>query len=177
MSAAANSTGGHTPGPWRWEVRHMGIFAGHECVARIPDDMSGKNAELIVRAVNNHDALVAALRKVNEILTVPAAEYVPAIPDAWAVIDAALKAVSASPVGEGGGDMSDPVECGWCGGCGLLAGCFESSCSGADCDPEDAELCCSPSTCDVCKGTGTYVVIRELEDEDRDYRLHSNDYL
>jgi hypothetical protein len=34
--------------------------------------------------------LEAALRDVRGILTVPAAEYVPAIPDAWARIDAAL---------------------------------------------------------------------------------------
>ncbi len=46
------------------------------------------------------------------------------------------------------------IECWQCGGVGLLAGCFEDCCSGADCDPEDAELCCSPSNCDVCRGKG-----------------------
>ena len=35
--------------------------------------------------------LEAALREVRTILTVPAAEYVPAITDAWACIDAALQ--------------------------------------------------------------------------------------
>jgi hypothetical protein len=50
------------------------------------------------------------------------------------------------------------VECWQCGGCGLLAGCFEDCCSGADCDPEDAEYCCCPSTCDICNGKGAYEV-------------------
>jgi len=48
------------------------------------------------------------------------------------------------------------VECWNCDGCGLIAGCFEDSCScGAD---EDPELCCAPSRCDVCGGKGSYVV-------------------
>lgn len=42
-------------------------------------------------------------------------------------------------------------ECWQCGGTGLVAGCFESCCSGEDCDPEDPENCCSPSRCDVCR--------------------------
>jgi hypothetical protein len=46
------------------------------------------------------------------------------------------------------------TECWQCNGTGLLAGCFEDTCSGADCDPEDPELCCSPSRCDVCRGHG-----------------------
>ncbi len=36
------------------------------------------------------DALLAALKQVKLILTIPAAEYVPAIPDAWEVIDKAI---------------------------------------------------------------------------------------
>ena len=39
----------------------------------------------------DNERLREALKHVNEILTIPAAEYVPAIPDAWAVIEAALK--------------------------------------------------------------------------------------
>lgn len=35
--------------------------------------------------------LSGALRRVEETLRVPAAEYVPAIPDAWKIIDEALK--------------------------------------------------------------------------------------
>lgn len=46
------------------------------------------------------------------------------------------------------------IDCWQCGGVGMLAGCFEDCCSGADCDPEDAECCCCPSRCDVCKGKG-----------------------
>lgn len=46
------------------------------------------------------------------------------------------------------------IDCWQCGGVGMTAGCFEDCCSGADCDPEDAELCCWPNTCDVCKGKG-----------------------
>jgi hypothetical protein len=37
------------------------------------------------------EALEAALRRVLHTLTIPAAEYVPAIPDAWAIIEDALK--------------------------------------------------------------------------------------
>lgn len=50
--------------------------------------------------------------------------------------------------------MDDWIECWQCGGVGTTPGCFEDFCSGADCDPDDAELCCSPSRCDVCKGHG-----------------------
>lgn len=46
------------------------------------------------------------------------------------------------------------VECWQCSGVGQLAGCFEDCCSGADCDPDDAENCCAPSRCDICKGEG-----------------------
>jgi hypothetical protein len=51
-------------------------------------------------------------------------------------------------------DLGPFVECWQCGGVGLLAGCFEDCCSGADCDPDDAENCCCPRRCDVCKGKG-----------------------
>lgn len=44
------------------------------------------------------------------------------------------------------------IECWQCGGFGLLAGCFEDCCSGADCDQDDPETCCNPSKCDVCRG-------------------------
>lgn len=56
--------------------------------------------------------------------------------------------------------MSDPMDmrpwigCWQCGETGLLAGCFEDCCSGADCDPDDPENCCSPSRCDICRGKG-----------------------
>lgn len=46
------------------------------------------------------------------------------------------------------------IDCWQCGGVGMIAGCFEDCCSGADCDPEDAELCCWPNTCDICHGDG-----------------------
>lgn len=42
-------------------------------------------------------------------------------------------------------------ECDNCGGLGVVAGCFESTCSGSDCDPEDAEYCCAPTPCDWCR--------------------------
>lgn len=51
-------------------------------------------------------------------------------------------------------DHSEHVECWQCSGIGLLAGCFEDCCSGDDCDPDDPELCCCPSKCDVCNGKG-----------------------
>ncbi len=51
---------------------------------------------------------------------------------------------------------AEEVECWQCGGVGKLAGCFEDCCSGADSDPEDAEYCCAPTRCDVCKGRGGY---------------------
>lgn len=50
------------------------------------------------------------------------------------------------------------VECWQCGGTGLLAGCFEDCCSGADCDPDDSENCCAPTRCDICRGKGAYEV-------------------
>jgi hypothetical protein len=42
-------------------------------------------------------------------------------------------------------------ECPNCGGLGIVPGCFEDFCSGADCDPEDAEWCCAPMECGWCK--------------------------
>ena len=48
----------------------------------------------------------------------------------------------------------DGAECPNCGGSGIVAGCFEDTCCGADCDPEDAEYCCSPSRCGWCDGKG-----------------------
>ena len=50
------------------------------------------------------------------------------------------------------------VDCWQCGGLGVLAGCCEDCCSGADCDPEDALMCCSPVGCDLCRGKGAYEV-------------------
>ncbi len=41
----------------------------------------------------------------------------------------------------------DGGECPQCGGEGLLFGCMESCCSGADCD----EFGCAPSPCDCTK--------------------------
>lgn len=56
---------------------------------------------------------------------------------------------------QGPPDLGGPwTECWQCSGTGLLAGCFEDTCSGADCDPEDPEYCCNPHLCDVCKGKG-----------------------
>lgn len=55
-------------------------------------------------------------------------------------------------------DDWDVTECWQCSGTGLLAGCFEDCCSGADCDPEDPENCCSPSRCDICRGKGSYKI-------------------
>lgn len=54
-------------------------------------------------------------------------------------------------------DDFEPLdECQNCGGLGFVAGCFEDTCSGADCDPEDAEMCCAPSKCDWCRGKGGF---------------------
>jgi hypothetical protein len=53
---------------------------------------SGHAAVALRQQADRIDALEAALRKVDQILSIPAAEYVPAIPDAWGVIAAALKA-------------------------------------------------------------------------------------
>ena len=51
-------------------------------------------------------------------------------------------------------DDGDWIECWQCCGIGRMPGCFEDCCSGADCDPDDAYLCCSPRRCDVCRGKG-----------------------
>lgn len=61
---------------------------------------------------------------------------------------------SISDTYQGPNDFAPWTECWNCGGIGLTAGCFEDCCSGADCDPEDAELCCAPSKCDICRGRG-----------------------
>jgi hypothetical protein len=53
------------------------------------------------------------------------------------------------------------IDCWQCGGVGMTAGCFEDCCSGADCDPEDADLCCWPNTCDVCHGKGGWEHVPE----------------
>jgi len=46
------------------------------------------------------------------------------------------------------------ITCWQCCGIGIMPGCFEDCCSGVDCNPEDAELCCCPNICGVCWGTG-----------------------
>lgn len=51
-------------------------------------------------------------------------------------------------------EFDEWIKCWQCGGIGMTPGCFEDFCSGSDCDPDDAELCCNPHTCDVCKGKG-----------------------
>ena len=38
-------------------------------------------------------------------------------------------------------------DCPFCNGSGRVPGCFEDFCSGADCDPEDADFCCMPQPC------------------------------
>jgi hypothetical protein len=52
------------------------------------------------------------------------------------------------------GPEDEWIDCWQCGGVGMTAGCFEDCCSGADCDPDDAEYCCAPNRCDVCHGKG-----------------------
>ena len=61
-------------------------------------------------------------------------------------------------------EYDDTVECWQCYGVGMVAGCFEDCCSGADCDPEDAEYCCAPSRCDVCNGKGGWPLNPETDD-------------
>jgi hypothetical protein len=50
-------------------------------------------------------------------------------------------------------DAGEFVECWQCCGVGLVAGCFEDTCSCLG-DPEDALECCAPIACDVCRGKG-----------------------
>ncbi len=45
----------------------------------------------------------------------------------------------------------DNDECPNCGGLGIVAGCFEDTCFGVGCNPEDAEYCCAPQRCDWCR--------------------------
>jgi len=47
-------------------------------------------------------------------------------------------------------ELQPDDECWQCGGIGMVAGCFEDTCCGEDCDPDDAETCCSPRRCDIC---------------------------
>lgn len=53
-------------------------------------------------------------------------------------------------------DDDDDVECWKCQGLGILADCFEDTCCGLDCDPEEPEFCCAPVRCDICRGKGRY---------------------
>ena len=48
-------------------------------------------APRLIAAAEDCERLRAALRQVNQTLMVPAAEYVPAISDAWKIIEGALK--------------------------------------------------------------------------------------
>lgn len=53
-----------------------------------------RDALAAIKALRERVArLEAALEEIDRILTVPAAEYVPAIPDAWAVIKRARAAI------------------------------------------------------------------------------------
>lgn len=58
----------HTPTPW--QVDENGAiyqpFFGGDIVARVTAHNRAADAELIVRAVNSHDDLVAALRKAGD---------------------------------------------------------------------------------------------------------------
>ena len=54
------------------------------------------------------------------------------------------------------------VECWQCFGHGKVGGCFEDTCTGANCDPEDPDFCCWPRKCDVCDGKGGW----EIEDSE-----------
>lgn len=72
----------HTPTPWDWGIHEdtdeIGLLAGDRGIARlfdtrgvalpIPREEALANAELIVRAVNSHDALVGALEDCAELL-------------------------------------------------------------------------------------------------------------
>lgn len=65
-------------------------------------------------------------------------------------------------------DNGDPIyECWQCAGTGAIAGCFEDTCCGLDCDPEDPEFCCAPSRCDNCGGKGSYAVKEPASVNDR----------
>lgn len=57
------------------------------------------------------------------------------------------------------------TECWQCDGIGMLAGCFEDTCCGAYCDPDDAETCCSPRRCDVCRGKGGWIAAAKARGE------------
>jgi hypothetical protein len=50
----------------------------------------GLDAVEELRMKEKIEVLTKALRDVDDVLAVPAAEYVPAIPDAWAIIDRAI---------------------------------------------------------------------------------------
>lgn len=60
-------------------------------------------------------------------------------------------------------DGNEIHECWQCSGTGSKAGCFEDTCCGMDCDPEEPEYCCAPSRCDICMGKGSYAVIEKAE--------------
>ena len=58
--------------------------------------------------------------------------------------------------------MKIRIECWQCGGNGEMPGCFEDTCSCTG-DPDDADFCCSPRRCDICKGKGGYEVDSDSE--------------
>lgn len=58
------------------------------------------DAPVAGRSTKRELALIDALLAVRRELTIPAAEYVPAIPAAWAIIDAAIQSASPPQAGE-----------------------------------------------------------------------------
>lgn len=106
----------HTPTPWEIrsirdrmtrDVNIVGIFGPSEIVANldgiaVPDRMNDRsfvedraNMELIVRAVNSHDALVSALEKITAgTVDVSGSAIVLGYPEAKAALDAVRTALA-----------------------------------------------------------------------------------
>lgn len=88
---------GQSAQPDHWLFRCMARDAACEALRLI----AALRAPAVPREVEGDARLRKALRDVSYTLQVPAAEYVPAIRDAWDIIDAALRASPTPAGGEG----------------------------------------------------------------------------
>lgn len=61
--------------------------------------------------------------------------------------------MSVDTLNRGDDEYGDWIECWQCFGNGAVAGCFVDTCTCGG-DPDDADCCCAPRRCDICRGKG-----------------------
>jgi hypothetical protein len=102
MGAHVQECGG-SPSNAMKDALRLHMFAEEWCALLSPENVralvaKAERAEAAESAlIGEVERLREALSRVSATLQVPAAEYVPAIPDAWEIIDAALGTGEANP--------------------------------------------------------------------------------